>query len=359
MSIKLPKRSLLNTQKFIYGVATSAFQIEGASNEDGRLESIWDRFCKTPGNVHNNATGEVACEHYHHWQKDIEMLVSMGVDSYRFSISWPRVITKTGDVNQRGVNFYIAILDKLYSLGVKAFVTLYHWDLPQYLEDNGGWLNRETAYCFQNYVDKISKLFGDKVYSYATLNEPYCSAHLGYATGVHAPGIKDEKSALQAAHHLLLAHGLAMKTLNKNSPNSLNGIVLNFSPCYPSTDSPADIHAARIASVRINDWLIEPLLNSQYPELMPELSQDASAFIVEGDLTIISHPIDFLGVNYYTRNIYRSSNTHQYEQVKNTDAEHTDFGWEIFSQGLTDLLLDLNKHYCLPPVFITRKRSIG
>lgn len=206
--IELPKTSPMLDKEFTFGTATSSFQIEG--DAENRMESIWDVFCRTPGAVADNSDGVVACEHILRWRDDVEMLKQLGVDAYRFSISWPRVMTQDGELNEKGVSFYIQLLDVLIEANIKPFVTLYHWDLPQYLETKGGWLYRQTAYDFANYADKITTALGDRVYSYATFNEPFCSAYLGYEIGVHAPGRKGRKFGRAAAHHILLAHGLGM-----------------------------------------------------------------------------------------------------------------------------------------------------
>ena len=203
--LSLPLNSAMLTKDFIYGVATASFQIEGGA--DDRLPCIWDTFCNTPNKVIDGSNGLIACDHFNLWQQDIALIESLGVDAYRLSISWPRVMTKSGELNPDGVNYYLAILDALKAKNIKAFVTLYHWDLPQHLEDEGGWLNRETAYKFRDYVNLISQAFGDRVYSYATLNEPFCSSFLGYEVGIHAPGKVGKEFGRKAAHHLLLAHG--------------------------------------------------------------------------------------------------------------------------------------------------------
>jgi beta-glucosidase len=338
------------SKDFIYGVATASFQIEGG--KDARLPCIWDTFCDTPNKIIDGSNGEVACDHFNLWQDDVELIDSLGVDAYRLSISWPRVITESGELNQDGVNYYLNILDRLKSKNIKAFVTLYHWDLPQHLEDKGGWLNRETAYKFQSYADLISKAFGDRVYAYATLNEPFCSAFLGYEAGVHAPGIVGKEFGKKAAHHLLLAHGLAMQVLAKNSPGSQNGIVLNFTPCYPESDSAADIKATSFADDYFNQWYIKPLFDGNYPEIMAELPKENHPEIFEGDMAIISHHIDFLGVNFYTRAIYRADVDEHFLQI-DPPAPRTDIGWEIYPKAFTELLVTLNEKYTLPPVYIT------
>lgn len=349
MKIRLPATSRLFEDDFVFGVATSSFQIEGAA--DVRLPSIWDTFCATPGKIRDNSDGRVTCDHVNRWRDDVELISWLGVDAYRLSISWPRVIKKDGEVNEVGLRFYINLLDALKQHGIKAFVTLYHWDLPQHIEDSGGWLNRDTVNLYCDYVDKISRAFGDRVYSYATLNEPYCSAHLGYEKGVHAPGHTEKGYGKQAAHNLLLAHGKAMEILQNNSPQSLNGIVLNFTPCYPATDSEADRKAAVLADEEINQWYLMPLLEGRYPGLMQQLPQSERPDIHDGDLATIAAPLDFLGVNYYTRSVVRADGETGFVEVEPT-LPLTDMGWEVFPQGLTDILVSLHTRYRLPPVYV-------
>ncbi len=348
--LSLPTNSAMLSTDFIYGVATASFQIEGGASS--RLPCIWDTFCDTPNKVADGSNGLVACDHFNLWQQDIELIDSLGVDAYRLSVSWPRVITESGELNQAGVQYYLNILDTLKAKNIKAFVTLYHWDLPQHLENNGGWLNRETAYKFQDYADKISKAFGDRVYAYATLNEPFCSAFLGYEAGIHAPGIVGKEFGKKAAHHLLLGHGLAMQVLAKNSPNSKNGIVLNFTPCYPETDSPGDIAATAFADDYFNQWYIKPLFDAKYPEILAQLPQENHPEIMDGDMEIISHSMDFLGVNFYTRAIYRADADEVFFQIDPPEPR-TDIGWEIYPKAFSELLVSLNEKYSLPPIYIT------
>ncbi|WP_448245858.1 GH1 family beta-glucosidase [Thalassotalea agariperforans] len=348
--LSLPKNSPMLEKKFTYGVATASFQIEGGI--DDRLPCIWDTFCATPGKIADNSDGSQACQHYQRWQEDIELIGSLNVDAYRLSISWPRVMTLDGQLNKTGVDFYLNIIDALNAKNIKVFVTLYHWDLPQHLEDQGGWLNRDTAYKFAEYTDLITKAFGNKVHSYATLNEPFCSAFLGYEAGIHAPGIVGKEFGKKAAHHLLLAHGLAMKVLNKNSPDSLNGIVLNFTPAYPASDSIADIKATSFADDYFNQWYIKPIFDAQYPEILSQLPVEHHPDIQPGDMEIISQPVDFLGINFYTRAIYQASDSEIFEQLP-PPAPLTDIGWEIYPQAFSALLVDLNTRYQLPPIYIT------
>ena len=350
VKLSLPQSSTMLSADFIYGVATAAFQIEGGANN--RLPCIWDTFCDTPNKVVDGSNGLTACDHFNLWQQDIELIDSLGVDAYRLSISWPRVITESGDLNPDGVNYYLNILNELKNKNIKAFVTLYHWDLPQHLEDNGGWLNRETAYKFRDYADLISKAFGDLVYSYATLNEPFCSSFLGYEIGIHAPGKVGQGFGRKAAHHLLLAHGLAMPVLAKNSPNSKNGIVLNFTPCYPQTQALADKQASDYADDYFNQWYIKPIFDGAYPEIIDQLPCENKPDIQADDMAIISHPVDFLGINFYTRAIYRADDNEPFVQI-DPPAPITDIGWEIYPKAFTQLLVSLNKKYTLPPVYIT------
>ena len=348
--ISLPFNSPLLTKDFVYGVATASFQIEGGYEH--RLPCIWDTFCSTEGKIADNSHGHIACDHYNNWQQDIDLIESLGVDAYRLSISWPRVMTQDAKLNPVGVKFYTDILDELKRRNIKAFVTLYHWDLPQHLEDEGGWLNRKTAYAFEQYVELITNAFGTRVYSYATLNEPFCSAFLGYEIGIHAPGLVGKQYGKKAAHHLLLAHGLAMNVLNKTSPNTQNGIVLNFTPAYPLTDTQQDIDSAKYADDYLNQWYMKPIIDGKYPDIINQLPKDHLPDIHPGDMELISQPIDYLGINFYTRQVYKAHPTDIYEPIAPT-GPLTDMGWEIYPQSFTDLLVSLNATYTLPPIYIT------
>ncbi|PKH93433.1 MULTISPECIES: GH1 family beta-glucosidase [unclassified Pseudoalteromonas] len=348
--ISLPFNSPLLTKDFVYGVATASFQIEGGYEH--RLPCIWDTFCSTAGKIADNSHGHIACDHYNNWQQDIDLIESLGVDAYRLSISWPRVMTQDGKLNPVGVKFYTDILDELKRKNIKAFVTLYHWDLPQHLEDEDGWLNRKTAYAFEQYVELITNAFGTRVYSYATLNEPFCSAFLGYEIGIHAPGLVGKQYGKKAAHHLLLAHGLAMNVLNKTSPNTKNGIVLNFTPAYPLTDNQQDIDSAKYADDYLNQWYMKPIMDGKYPDIINQLPSDHLPDIHPGDMELISQPIDYLGINFYTRQVYKAHPTDIYEPIAPT-GPLTDMGWEVYPQSFTDLLVSLNKTYTLPPIYIT------
>lgn len=351
MKITLANHSPLQQKNFVFGVATAAFQIEGSA--DSREPCIWDTFCATPGRIKDGSDGRIACDHINHWREDIALIKALGVDAYRFSVAWGRIINRDGSINAAGLQFYIQLLNALNQLDIKAFVTLYHWDLPQYLQDKGGWLNRETAYQFARYADVVSRAFGSRVYSYATLNEPFCSAYLGYEAGIHAPGVQHRQHGRQVAHHLLLAHGLALQVLQKNAPDALNGIVLNFSPCHPASHSEADCRAADMADQYHNHWYIQPLLEGCYPPLLKQLPLAEQPVINSGDMAIIAQPLDFLGVNYYTRTVYRANDRGWFSDVPPSSGPLTDMGWEIYPQGLTDILLAMHQRYALPPVYIT------
>ncbi len=353
MSFNLPTESKLLKKDFVFGVATAAFQVEGANTEDGRCESIWDRFCATPEKVLGNDDGSVACDHYHRLEQDLDLIQSLGFDAYRFSIAWPRIEPKPGEWNEQGFEFYQRLIDGLIQRGIKPYATLYHWDLPQYLEDKGGWVNRETAYAFKIYADKVSQRFGDKIVSYATFNEPWCAAFLGYRLGIHAPGLKDDRLGFQAAHHMLLAHGLAMPLMRVNAPKAEHGIVLNFTFPYANSQSIEDLQAAQFCDAENNHIFLQPLLEGSYPAIVFKKHPDWSPVQYPGDLDIIRAPLDFIGVNYYSRSIVKDSQDKDFEFV-DENLPKTDIGWVIYPQGLTDQLKSYSDRYSnMPPLYIT------
>ncbi|EPE5849277.1 GH1 family beta-glucosidase [Vibrio vulnificus] len=355
---QLPQDSQLRQADFLFGVATSSYQIEGGAQLGGRTPSIWDTFCNQPGAVDNMDNGDVACDHFHLWQQDIELIQGLGVDAYRLSMAWPRILPHDGQVNQEGLKFYERIIDECHARGLKVFVTLYHWDLPQYLEDKGGWLNRETAYKFAEYAEVVSGYFGNKIDSYATLNEPFCSAYLGYRWGIHAPGKKGEREGFLSAHHLMLAHGLAMPIMRKNAPQSMHGCVFNATPAYPYSEQ--DVAAAQYSDAEGFHWFIDPVLKGEYPQSVLERQAHNMPMILDGDLDIIRGDLDFIGINFYTRCVVRFDANGALESIPQTDAEHTYIGWEIYPQALTDLLLRLKQRYPnLPPVYITENGAAG
>ncbi|MFM0217860.1 MULTISPECIES: GH1 family beta-glucosidase [Paraburkholderia] len=346
--------SALWRKSFLLGAATASYQIEGAVDEDGRLPSIWDTFCATPGKVLAGDSGAVACDHYHRWESDVDMLVGLGLEGYRLSIAWPRVMDASGAPNGKGLDFYKRLLTRLKEKGITTFVTLYHWDLPQHLEDRGGWLNRETAYRFADYADLMSRELAGTVDAWATLNEPWCSAYLGYGNGHHAPGLANGRFATQAMHHLLLAHGLALPVLRENDPSSQKGIVANVGRGTPNSDSDEDQRAAQLFEIQHNAWILDPLLKGAYPEALFELWPGTEPLILDGDMQIISAPLDFLGINYYFRTNVASDGAHGFTEVPLEGVERTQMGWEVYPDGLRDLLIGFNREYAnLPPVYIT------
>ncbi|MEW6420710.1 MAG: GH1 family beta-glucosidase [Deinococcota bacterium] len=335
---------------FTFGVATSAYQIEGAAAEDGRGPSIWDTFCREPGRIRDRSSGDVACDHYHRWEADLNLIAALGVDAYRFSVAWPRVQPEgSGAVNTAGLDFYERLTDGLLARGVEPHVTLYHWDLPQPLQDAGGWPNRDTAYRFAEYSAIVAGRLGDRVKSYATLNEPWCSSILSYEIGEHAPGLRNRRLALAAAHGLLLGHGLSLPEVRRHAPGAGAGIVLNLGPQMPASHRPEDVAAAQLADGRFNRWFLDPLLRGEYPQDVWEACGADVPEVREGDFRLIAAPLDFLGVNYYSRGVLSASGG-----GVPAGAPVTDMGWEIYPRGLTDLLLRLKADYPgLPPILIT------
>ena len=353
-ALRIPAGAAIAKPTFLYGVATAAYQIEGATQEDGRLPSIWDTFSAIPGKVLGGDTGAGACDHYHRWESDVDLIAGLGVDAYRLSIAWPRVMDDKGRRNERGLDFYKRLLARLKDKGLKTFVTLYHWDLPQHLQDRGGWLNRETAYRFADYADLMSRELAGHVDAWATLNEPWCSAFLGHGNGHHAPGHADLRQATQAMHHLLLGHGLGLQALRANDAKSMKGIVANVGAFTPATTQAADVDAAHLGHTFHNQWVLDPLLKGSYPHDLFRLWPGTEPLVLDGDLQVISQPNDFLGINYYFRTVVRSDGQHGFVEAAPTNVERTQMGWEVYPQGLRDLLVDLKQRYTkLPPIYIT------
>ena len=338
-------------QDFIWGVATSSFQIEGAAQEAGKGESIWDRFCRQPEAIADHSNGDVACDHYHLLEQDLDLIASLGVTAYRFSVSWPRVQPLgTGAWNEAGLVFYERLVDGLRARGIAAHLTLNHWDLPQHLQERGGWNSRETVDHFVTYALGIYRRLGDRLAAITTHNEPWVIAVLGHENGTFAPGIKDRRVALQVAHHLLLSHGKAVVALRDAGCTLPLGIVLNLSPIEPATDSPADVACAQMADARGRCWYADPLFKGSYPRAVwDELGEDVP-IVLPGDMEIIATPIDYLGVNYYTRQVVSAAGP---VDLKTLGLPLTEMGWEVYAKGLTDLLLLLHRDYTLPAVIIT------
>jgi beta-glucosidase len=338
---------------FAWGTATAAYQIEGATQLHGREPSIWDTFSHTLGKVRNGDTGDVACDHYHRYAQDLELIRELGFGAYRFSISWPRV-APFGQPSEAGLAFYDRLVDGLLERGIEPWATLYHWDLPQSLEDAGGWGHRDTALRLAQYAELVTQRLGDRVKHWITINEPWCVAHLGYAQGIHAPGLHDHALSLRASHHVLLAHGLAVDVVRRNVPEARVGITLNLTPAYPATDSAEDALAARRFDGFFNRWYLDPVHGRGYPEDMLELYAHPDLNICNGDLETIAAPTDFLGINYYSRAVLTHTNTAPgFAPAKLEDAERTYMDWEVYPRGLTDLLLRLRADYGDQPLYIT------
>jgi beta-glucosidase len=343
-------------QGFIWGAATAAHQIEGAWDEDGKGESIWDRFSHTPGKITNGDTGDVACDHYHRWREDVALMKELGLDAYRFSIAWPRVLpVGRGNVNQAGLDFYGQLVDALLEVGIEPFVTLYHWDLPQMLQDEGGWPVRSTAEAFVEYADLASRTLGDRVKQWMTLNEPFVSSLIGYLEGRHAPGHTDLDETLAAAHHLLLAHGWAVPVIRRNSPEAQVGIVLNLGGQVPASPSAADRAAAWQRDGAINRWFLDPLSARGYPADIVQHYGRPMDFVQADDLDTIAVPLDFLGVNYYSRGIARSDAVSEAENAPRTvfpNPERTEMGWEVYPEGLYEILGRVHFDYHFPALYV-------
>jgi beta-glucosidase len=352
---------------FVWGAATSAYQIEGAVNEDGRGVSIWDTYAATPGCTANGESGATAADHYHRFREDIALMRDLGLTAYRFSIAWPRVQPGgRGAANEPGLDFYRRLVDALLEAGIEPYPTLFHWDLPQELQDAGGWPARETAFRFAEYAGIVFDALGDRVRHWLTLNEPWCAAFLGYGMGRHAPGIHDGGQAVAAAHHLMLAHGLAVERLRAGStPGSEIGIVLNLEPFVPATDGEADVAAARLADGMQNRIFLDPVLDGRYPEDVIAHLQGLVdlGHIKDGDLHTMSTPVDFLGVNYYRPSLVaaRSEPAADWtawpgdellEHVPQ-EGEHTTMGWIVDPGGLEQLLLRLSAENPGLPLVVT------
>jgi beta-glucosidase len=351
---------------FRFGVATSAYQIEGAVHEDGRTASIWDTFCRVPGAIANGDTGDVACDHYHRMPSDVQLIRDLGVDTYRFSVAWPRVQPGgTGRANPAGIAFYDRLVDELLGQGIDPWVTLYHWDLPQELEDAGGWPARDTAYRFADYAMLVFDHLSDRVRTWTTLNEPWCSAMLGYGYGAMAPGRRDFAAAIHAVHHLLLGHGLATQRMRAAATGPIDlGITLNLSSAAPATDNELDQSATRLADGLGTRIYLDPLRLGRYPsDVVDALRVRGIELPVQsGDLEIISAPIDLLGVNYYTGHQFsgmdehgrtEDAEGHAIQRVVPRGLPTTAMGWEIFPQGLTEVLARIARDYPGLPIVIT------
>ena len=355
---------------FLWGAATAAYQIEGAANEGGRGTSIWDTFSHTPGKVLHGDTGDIACDHYHRIDEDLDLMASLGLRAYRFSVAWPRIQPAgSGPANKVGLNFYRRLVDGLLERGITPALTLYHWDLPQALQDRGGWTSRETGERFAEYATIVYEELADVVPYWITLNEPWVSAWLGHGVGLHAPGKQDPNAALAATHHLLLGHGLALEAMRRAGGDARIGITLNLSPVRPASAEPADAEAARRVDGNANRLYLDPLFRGAYPDDVLRHYRAVSdfSFVRDGDLEKISQPLDFLGVNFYMRHTVRDEAGGGASRLRTAmrfadlgaetvlpeGIETTAMGWPVEPDGLTELLVRLDEEYTKLPIYIT------
>ncbi len=343
---------------FLFGAATSSYQVEGAAGEGGRTPSVWDVFSKISGKTYMGDTGDVACDHYHRYREDVELMGKIGLDAYRFSISWPRIFPEKGKYNPEGMQFYKNLIKELEKRNIKPVVTIYHWDMPMWAYNMGGWLNRDSINWFTEYASRIFKELGDSVKLWITHNEPLCSSFLGYYEGNHAPGHKSLREALTVAHHILLSHGSVVDKFRKlNLKSGKIGITLNLVPAYPATKDKEDKEAAGIRDSYLNKWFLDPIFRKSYPADMEEIYKRLIGdldFIEEGDLERIAIPVDFLGVNYYHRELVKfSSDSEMGFKVVNGNFARTEMDWEIVPEALFDLIVRLRKEYTKKPIYIT------
>lgn len=347
-------------EDFLFGVATAAYQIEGAVKEDGRGSSIWDDFSHAGGNVVNNDNGDVACNHYHLWNADLDLIQSLGVDAYRFSFAWPRIIpTGTGTVNEKGIAFYDKLIDGCLERGLQTFATLYHWDLPSALQEQGGWAHRDTAFAFAEYAQLITERFGDRLNTICTFNEPWCSSILSNLYGVHAPGNKDLSLTLKCIHNQHLAHGLAVEKIKSVNAKLPAGIVLNLQSIYPATESEQDTAASVRHEIFHNCSFLDPLFKGRYPEEFVEHLGQHLPQAWQDDMQTIKQPLDYWGLNYYTpaRVTHDASEAAPYPFTTGvavpSDCEQTDIGWEVDADTFKDIMIKVYKQYDMPPLYIT------
>ncbi|MFJ5974682.1 GH1 family beta-glucosidase [Streptomyces sp. NPDC093060] len=345
---------------FLWGTATAAYQIEGAVAEDGRSPSIWDTFSHTPGKIANDDNGDVACDHYHRWREDLGLMRQLGTNAYRLSVAWPRVIPGgDGPVNPKGLAFYDELVDALLEAGITPSVTLYHWDLPQVLQDRGGWPERATALAFAEYASTVAERLGDRVKSWATLNEPSCSAWIGHLEGKMAPGWTELTAAVRASYHLLLGHGLATQAIRAAAPDAQVGIVNNLSTVHAATERPEDLAAARRHDGHVNRWWLDPVHGRGFPADMLE-TYGVELPEQPGDLETIAAPLDWLGLNYYFP-AYVADDPDgpapRVRAVRRPDVPRTGMDWEIDASGIETLLLRLTEEYGARKIYVTENGS--
>lgn len=345
-------------KEFVWGTATASYQIEGAHDEDGRTPSIWDVFSHTPGKVYEGHTGDIACDHYHRYKEDVKLLAELGIKSYRFSISWTRIFPERGKLNPIGIGFYRNLIQELRRYHIEPLVTIYHWDLPQYLQDEGGWTVRSTVDAYVEYATALFQELGDLVPKWITHNEPWCASFLSYGIGEHAPGHQDWHEATAAAHHLLLSHGKAVEVYRTLGLPGQIGITLNLTPVDPFSHAAEDVAAARRLDGFSNRWFLDPIFHGAYPQDMMELFESYLGhkvdFVQANDLQIISVANDFLGVNFYTRHVAKWANDSLLQvDLVASGLPVTDMGWEIAPDGLYELLSRLKREYTELPLYIT------
>jgi beta-glucosidase len=341
---------------FLWGSATAAYQVEGASRADGAGASIWDRFAHTPGRIANGDTGDIACDQYHRRREDVALMRELGLKAYRFSVSWSRVLPEgRGAPNPKGLDYYDRLIDELLEHGIEPLVTAYHWDLPAALDDLGGWLNRDSAEWFADYARLLFRRFEGRVKQWATLNEPWVVADGGYLNGTMAPGHRNRFEAPIAAHNLLRAHGAAVQAYRAEGRGRI-GLVVNLEPKHPASRSPQDLAAARRADAYMNRQYLDPVFRGAYPEEMAEIFGEAWPQWPAADLELIRQPIDWLGVNYYTRGVVRHDPSDWLlgaGRVRQPDAAHTEMDWEVFPAGLTEILAWVKARYGDVPLYVT------
>ncbi|MCP4249886.1 MAG: beta-glucosidase [bacterium] len=350
---------------FAWGVATSAYQVEGSADADGKGESIWDNFAHQPGRILDGSSGDVTCDHYRRWREDVALMEQLGVDAYRFSIAWTRVLpTGPGTINAAGLGFYDQLVDALLEAGIAPYATLYHWDLPQALEDDGGWGNRATVDGFVDYADVVSQALGDRVVNWITQNEPWVASFTGHRDGAFAPGRTSFSEALTAGHHLLLSHGRAVPAIRSNSAGAAVGIALDCRPSTPATDRPGDVSAQQHFDGFRNRWFFDPVFGKGYPSDMVSAYRDQGhyqgaepPFVEPGDLDEIAAPIDFLGLNYYTSLAMRKGREQSEETGVAPGAPapegFTEMGWPITPAALTSFLVRIHEEYAPPAVIVS------
>ena len=339
---------------FLWGTAASSYQIEGATHEDGRGEGIWDRFCTVPGAVRNGETGDVACDFFHRYPEDVALMRELGVDAFRFSVSWPRILPAgRGRVEPRGLDFYDRLVDELLAADIRPFCNLFHWDLPQPLEDEGGWPARSTAEAFVELGEAVAARLGDRVRDWSTHNEPWCAAWLGYGTGEHAPGRQDRGAAVAAAHHLLLAHGWAVEAIRREAADPRVGIILDSVPMHAASDDPADAAAARAADALRNRFFLDGALRGSYPEDALELLAPIEPPVRDGDMAALAPPLDWVGINNYTRSVVRADPSGEPREVRPPEGRLTAMDNEVYPAGIYEVLTRLHREYSPQVIYVT------